>query len=101
MQGCYNGTFGVAGPAPNFRRRPCIARNQSNMGRVERGREIARRRARRVKLQKLRTKFAKANDQGTKNAILEKVRKISPFLDLEATTKPAAPKAPKAAKTKK
>ncbi|MGE3315568.1 MAG: DUF6800 family protein [Planctomycetaceae bacterium] len=69
------------------------------MGRVERDREISRRRARRTKLKKLRTKFAKANDQGTKSAILEKVRKISPFLDLEATTKPAA--APKAAKAKK
>jgi hypothetical protein len=71
------------------------------MGRVERDREIARRRARRVKLKKLRTKLAKATDQGAKTAVLEKVRKISPFLDLEATAKPAAAKAPKAAKTKK
>lgn len=69
------------------------------MGRVERDREISRRRARRTKLKKLRAKFAKATDQGSKSVILEKVRKISPFLDLEATAKPAP--APKAAKAKK
>ncbi|HEX4072993.1 MAG TPA: DUF6800 family protein [Planctomycetaceae bacterium] len=53
------------------------------MGRVERDREIARRRTRRAKLQKLRARFAKATDQATKNLILAKARRISPFAVLE------------------
>ena len=53
------------------------------MGRVERGREIARRRSRRAKLKKLRTKFARANNQGDKDQIAEKVRRLSPFVVLE------------------
>lgn len=53
------------------------------MGRVERGREIARRRNRRAKLKKLRRKYAEANDQGKKTEIVAKVRKISPFASLE------------------
>jgi hypothetical protein len=57
------------------------------MGRIERQRELARRRARKVKLQKLRARFAKATDQGSKEIILQKVRRISPFIDLTAASK--------------
>ncbi len=53
------------------------------MGRVERDREIARRRKRRVKLKKLRTKFAAAKNDGERLEIQAKVRKISPFVNLE------------------
>lgn len=53
------------------------------MPRVERDRELARRRHRRKKLKKLREKFAKASDRAEKEAIAEKVRKISPFVALE------------------
>ncbi|GAB4142298.1 MAG: hypothetical protein Tsb009_12470 [Planctomycetaceae bacterium] len=49
------------------------------MGRVERTREIARRRTRRAKLKKLRAKFAKATSESEKEAIQAKVRVISPF----------------------
>jgi hypothetical protein len=53
------------------------------MGRVERGREIARRRARRIKLGKLRLKYAKATSRADKELIVGKVRKVSPFAVLE------------------
>jgi hypothetical protein len=53
------------------------------MGRVERDREIARRRTRSTKLKKLRVRFAKATDQATKNLILAKARRISPFAVFE------------------
>jgi hypothetical protein len=53
------------------------------MGRVERDREIARRRARRSKLKKLKIRFSKATDQASKNVIIAKVRRISPFAQLE------------------
>ena len=53
------------------------------MGRVERDREIARRRQRRNKLQKLRKQFAAANNKSQKQAIVEKVQRISPLVDLE------------------
>ena len=61
----------------------CQIRNDASMGRVERDREIARRRTRRAKLKKLRARFAKATDQATKNLILAKARRISPFAVLE------------------
>lgn len=54
------------------------------MGRVERGREIARRRIRRKKLKKYRRAYAESNDTSEKAQIVEKVRKISPFVELEA-----------------
>jgi hypothetical protein len=57
------------------------------MGRVERDREIARRRARGAKLKKLKIRFSKATDQASKNAILAKVRRISPFAQLEEPAK--------------
>ncbi|MEC9008340.1 MAG: DUF6800 family protein [Planctomycetota bacterium] len=53
------------------------------MGRVERTREIARRRHRRAKLQKLRKQFAAASTKSQQQAIVEKVQRISPLVDLE------------------
>ena len=57
------------------------------MGRVERDREIARRRTRRTKLQKLRVRYAKATDQASKNTILAKIRRVSPFAVVEEVEK--------------
>ena len=53
------------------------------MGRIERTRELAQRRARRKKLKKLRAKYAEAGSDAEKQAIAEKVRKVSPFAELE------------------
>ncbi len=53
------------------------------MGRVERTREIARRRTRKVKLQKLRAKYAAAKSDSTKAEIMEKVRRISPLATMD------------------
>ena len=53
------------------------------MPRDERSRELARKRQRKAKLKKLRAKFAKATDRAEREAIEEKVRKISPFTALE------------------
>lgn len=53
------------------------------MGRVERDREIARRRNRRAKLKRLRKQYAQAGDQGKKTEIVAKVRRISPFANLD------------------
>jgi len=53
------------------------------MGRVERTREIARRRARKVKLEQLRAKYAKATGESEKSLILTKARKLSPFVEFE------------------
>lgn len=53
------------------------------MGRIERSREIARRRTRRAKLKKLRASFAKAKTGGEKEVLKEKARKVSPFANLE------------------
>lgn len=49
------------------------------MGRVERQREIARRRSRRVKLKKFQALFAKSNNEGEKAQLLARARKISPL----------------------
>jgi hypothetical protein len=57
--------------------------NAINMGRVERGREIARRRARRSKLKKLRARFAVAKTESEKAALLEKAFRVSPLATLE------------------
>jgi hypothetical protein len=56
------------------------------MGRIERSRELARNRKRRQKLKKLRVAFAKAGSKGEKDAIAAKVRRISPFAVLEASS---------------
>ena len=61
------------------------------MGRVERDREIARRRSRRAKLRKLRAKYRAATNEGDKAAIQEKVRRISPFVNLAEEEQEAAP----------
>ncbi len=60
------------------------------MGRIERQRELARRRTRKVKLKKIRLRFAKATDQGQKEILLQKLRRVSPFVDLEAEAAAAA-----------
>jgi hypothetical protein len=57
------------------------------MGRCERERELARRRKRGEKLKKLRIKFAKAKNQGEKEALIEKAFRVSPFAVLEAAAK--------------
>jgi hypothetical protein len=56
------------------------------MGRVERDREIARRRTRRAKLKKLRSKYDAATNQTEKDEIFAKARKLSPFVDFAAAT---------------
>ena len=53
------------------------------MGRNERQRESARRRSRKVKLQKLRSRFAAAKTETDKTAIRAKVQRLSPFVVLE------------------
>ena len=50
------------------------------MGRVERDREIARRRVRRAKLKKLRDKYVAAKTAAEKEALFLKVRKVSPMM---------------------
>ena len=54
------------------------------MGRVERDREIARRRTRRAKLKKLRAKYEAAQSQSEKDEIFAKARRLSPFIEFEA-----------------
>lgn len=58
------------------------------MGRVERDREIARRRTRRVKLKKLRARYTRATNRTDKDAIMAKARKLSPFIEFESEEKP-------------
>lgn len=53
------------------------------MGRIERTRELASRRARSKKLKKLRVKFAEAKSDAEKQAITDKAFKVSPFAKLE------------------
>jgi len=53
------------------------------MGRIERSREIARSRARKVKIKKLRAKFAAAKTDADKNAVREKMSRVSPLVVLE------------------
>ena len=53
------------------------------MSRTERGRELARRRARKDKLKKLRTKYAAAKTDAERQTITEKARKVSPFVVME------------------
>lgn len=54
------------------------------MGRSERQRELARRRKRGEQVKRFRAKFASAKTQGDKDAIAEKMFRISPFVQLEA-----------------
>lgn len=57
------------------------------MPRTERGRELARRRARKDKLKKLRTKYAAAKTDAERQEIFQKARKISPFVEMAAPAK--------------
>ncbi|MEQ9410118.1 MAG: hypothetical protein RIK87_20455 [Fuerstiella sp.] len=54
------------------------------MGRVERQRELARRRKRRVQLKKIRVKYAAATSESEKAELLAKARRMSPFVELAA-----------------
>ncbi|MCA9079174.1 MAG: hypothetical protein KDA58_01395 [Planctomycetaceae bacterium] len=53
------------------------------MGRIERSRELARRRARKSKLKKLRVAYAAAKTESEKQDIQAKVFRLSPFAVLE------------------
>ena len=53
------------------------------MPRIERDREIASRRHRKVKIQKLIAKYMKAPAQADKTVIANKVRRLSPFYNIE------------------
>lgn len=53
------------------------------MPRIERDRELSRKRARKIKLRKFRAKYAAAKNETEKQEILEKARRISPFIVLE------------------
>lgn len=53
------------------------------MPRIERDREIARRRQRKVKIEKLIAKYIKATAQADKAVIATKVRRLSPFYNIE------------------
>lgn len=53
------------------------------MPRTERGRELARRRARKDKLKKLRAQYAAAKTDADRQVIFEKARKMSPFIEME------------------
>jgi hypothetical protein len=67
------------------------------MPRCERDRELARRRKRKEKLQKLMTRYVKATNQADKAVITAKIRRISPFFNIEER---AAALTPQAAKKK-
>jgi hypothetical protein len=54
------------------------------MPRIERDRELAKRRQRKVKIDKLITRFALASSSADKELIAAKVRRISPFYDIPA-----------------
>jgi len=64
------------------------------MPRIERDREIARRRQRKVKIAKLIEKYIKTSAQADKTVIAAKVRRLSPFYNIEERI--AAMKAEKA-----
>ena len=53
------------------------------MPRIERDREIASRRHRKVNIQKLIAKYMKATAQADKTVIANKVRRLSPFYNIE------------------
>ena len=53
------------------------------MPRTERDRELAQRRKRKEKLKKLMGRFLKANNHADKTALSVKIRRISPFYNIE------------------
>ncbi len=57
------------------------------MGRVERQRELARRRKRGVQLKKLRARYAAGTSESEKTELLAKARRMSPFVELETADK--------------
>lgn len=80
------------------------------MPRTERDREKERRRKHAVKLKKLEARFRAATNQADKQAIITKVRRFSPEVNLEARAAaaaeiaknaPATPAKPKKAAPKK
>ncbi|MDZ4689634.1 MAG: DUF6800 family protein [Planctomycetaceae bacterium] len=54
------------------------------MPRIERDRELAKRRQRKTKLAKLITRYALASNGADKQALAAKVRRLSPFYDIDA-----------------
>jgi hypothetical protein len=56
------------------------------MGRIERTREIARRRNRRAKLKKLRKRYANAQSETEKAEILDRIHRVSPFATVGEST---------------
>ena len=54
------------------------------MPRTERGRELARRRTRKVKIKKLRARYAAAKTDADKEVIMLKARRLSPFIEMNA-----------------
>ena len=67
----------------SLHRKTIEKRTDRSMGRVERQREIARRRKRRVQLTKMRVRYAAATSETEKAEILAKARRMSPFVELE------------------
>ena len=57
-------------------------------GRSERQKELARRRHRKMKLRKLRVKYAAAPNAEEKDAIFAKARRVSPFVGRETFDEP-------------
>ncbi len=53
------------------------------MPRDEGARELARKRARRAKLKKLRARYSEAKTESEKEEIFAKARRISPFVEFE------------------
>lgn len=53
------------------------------MPRLERDRELARRRSRKAKIKKLRAKYAASQNDAEKQEILAKARRLSPFIEFE------------------
>lgn len=53
------------------------------MPRIERDREIAKRRQRKSKIKKLIEKYMKATAQADKTVLATKVRRLSPFYNVE------------------
>jgi len=51
------------------------------MPRTERDRELSRRRSRKAKITKLRARYAAAKNDTEKQEIVEKARRLSPFIE--------------------
>lgn len=53
------------------------------MPRIQRDRDLSRKRARKAKLKKFRAQYASAKNETEKQEIFEKARRISPFVTFE------------------